>query len=122
MKNKYFSRPQAVAVCADYQCLVGEPFGADGETPTTRTISRVAIGPYSRILQWSFAKLLAKGASPDEAMQQWQVERFDVVVLAHDPAKPHDFLVKDLRSYLEEFGKDFEPMRYRRSALRAKAE
>jgi len=107
MKNKYFSRSQASAVHKDYQHLVGKPFGQDGDTPTERAVSIVTYAPYSRILQWSFARLVAKGATADEAMQQWQVDRYDVLALSHDPATPNRFFVKDLRTYLEETGRNF---------------
>lgn len=119
MKIKYFTGAQANAVSQDHQSLVGQPFGDADGAPTNRTISAVTVSPYSKILQWSFARLLAKGVSPIDALKQWPLNRFDVIVLSYNPANPADFLLKDLRSYLEETGQSFDSNRYRRSALQA---
>ncbi len=121
MKTKYLSGAQATAISQDYQTLVGKPFGHDDGTPTNRTIALVTVAPYSRILQWSFARLLAKGVPPVEALKQWPLDRFDVILLAFDPGRPSDFLLKDLRSYLSETGEAFDVSRYRRAALRPMA-
>ena len=105
------------AVSQDYQNLVGQAFGTSDGMPTNRAISLVTIAPYSRILQWSFARLLAKGHSTVDALKRWPLARFDVVVISLNPADTTDFLLKDLRSYLNETGQAFNGSRYRRNAL-----
>ena len=118
MKIKYLSGAQATSIKADYHHLVGQPFGANDGTPTTRTISLITEAPYSRILQWSFARLLSKGTPASDALRQWPLDRFDVVLISFNPADPADFMLKDLRSYLEEIRLEFDASRYRRSAQR----
>lgn len=121
MKIKYLTGAQAHAISQDFQHLVNCPFGEADGTPTPRSICAVTVAPYSRILQWSFARLLAKGMPVIDALKQWPLDRFDVIVLSYNPANPTDFLLKDLRSYLEETGETFDASRYRRGARRTPA-
>jgi hypothetical protein len=114
MKIKYLSYQQAAAITSEHQHLTGEPFGEGPDA--SRRVDAVVLAPYSRILQWSFARQVVKGMHPSEALKQWPVDRFDVVVISANPANPADFQVKGLRDYLSERGMEFKQMGYRRVA------
>lgn len=106
MKTKYLAYSKAAAMCADHQHLLGQPFNSAAEDGHARSVSLITVAPYSRILQWSFARQVVKGVSPVEAMKQWAVDRFDVILISQNPANPSDFYIKDLRSFLQERGYD----------------
>jgi len=105
MKTKYLAYAQACAICKDYQCLRGEAFDA------THKIDFVSVGPYSRILQWQFAKNLLKGLSGTTMLDEDLSGRFDVIVISKSEMEP-GFVVKDLRSYLKEREITFDPAPY----------
>ncbi len=115
MKIKYLSYPQAATIAQEHQHLVGQPFG-DTLEDASRKISAVLPSPYSRILCWSFARQVVKGMPLADALRQWPLDRFDVIVISHNAANPVDFQVKDLRAYLSERGLEFKPVARRDSA------
>lgn len=109
MKIKYLSYAQAAAISSSHQHLVGEPFGQGADV--SRTVDLVVVAPYSRILQWSFARQVVKGVHPTTALQQWLLDRYDIVVISMNRSNLADFQVKDLREYLKERGLEFKPVR-----------
>lgn len=112
MKIKYLSYRQAITFAQEHQHLTGQPFGESVED-ASRKVSAVLPAPYSRILQWSFARQVTKGVSPVEALRQWPLDRFDVIVISHNPADPANFQVKDLRTYLSARGLEAKPIHTR---------
>lgn len=115
MKIKYLNYQQAQAICRDYQHLLSQPFGTT-EEDAAHTVNTVVVAPYSRILQWSFARLVVKGTPPPEALKQWSIDRFDVVVISQNRYNPSDFQIKDLRTYLGERGIEFSTVHTRGAA------
>lgn len=106
MKTKYLSYAQACAICIDYKHLTGSAFDEK------RTIDLVTVAPYSRILQWQFLQwLVNEGRSLQTLLSMDYGGRYDVLAVTKVAEEP-GFLVKDVRSLLQQRELPFEAVRY----------
>lgn len=106
MKAKYLNYSQAWALSNEYQSLKGR--SPNGSAP----VEAILLAPYSRILQWHYVRGLLRGESPATLLHSYPSERYDVIVLIHDPGSANGYVIKSLRSYLEEHEMPFESRRY----------
>lgn len=107
MKTKYLNYNQAKAICAHYQYLVGCAYERNAEDGNI--IQQVVIAPYSKILQWQFMRSVVRGISLEQAIDINPNGRYDVLVLPPQERRALSFRLKSLRTYLAEYGIEYNP-------------
>ena len=107
MKIKYFSYAQAYAIAKDHQYLCGQSIACSSP------ISIITPAPYSRILQWQFARKLLEGHPADALLMDVADGRFDVVAITRTQNPEIPFIVTDLRSLLDTNNASFDLSPYR---------
>jgi hypothetical protein len=100
MNRQPLNRKEAEELCESYRWLVGRRFNTDPEDTTT--VECVAVAPYDDINKYIFIAQYKDCQDVAKALNLYEGEVFDVVVIAQVISERIKVLVTDLRTYLEE--------------------
>ena len=90
---------QALAVCKEYQNLIGKSFDP---TEHWNEVECVAVAPYDEINKWIFTRYYSDLKSPVKALEYYEGHFYDVVVIARSRVDRNWCVCKDIKTYLEQ--------------------
>lgn len=105
-----FTLEQAIAICRDYQAIIGSIF--EKESLGKGYIECVAVAPYEEAKQWLFAQYYKEYRDATKALSFYKGHEYDVIIIAIPFLRKRSIEYKSLMTYLTENNIPFDPYRY----------
>lgn len=104
------SLKQAQIVCSDYQYLIGNHIKKGWKT--LAVIEQVIVAPFDDFNKHRFLEEYKKTHDSISALDFYQGQIYDIMIVGKYILNPHDIYTCDLRKYLTDNGQPFSPERY----------
>lgn len=102
LKPLYFTLEQATEICEDFEDLIDTEFTYRSQPPIKLVIDHVAITPYEQRDKEAFVESYVASGDPAAALNEYNGDKYDVLILAQNANDPNDIVVMDIRQYIEQ--------------------